>query len=56
MYSGRRPDLTGSWNFKRSFRDAAKGSNWTSLPQAFKRAGWVTAGFGKVNMRELKPI
>lgn len=45
--SGRRPAATRAWNFKSSFRDAPGGASWTALPQAFKQAGYLTAGFGK---------
>ena len=34
------------WNFKSSFRDAVNGESWTSLPQAFKDNGFISAGFG----------
>ena len=52
--TGRRPDHTRIWNFKGSFRTKGidstdrPGSNWTSLPQAFKHAGYLTSGGGKV--------
>ena len=46
--TGRRPDTTRVWNFKRSFRDNPNGENWLSLPQAFKKAGFMTSGMGKV--------
>lgn len=45
--SGRRPDTTQAWNFRSSFRDAPGGTQWTALPQAFKQAGYLSAGFGK---------
>jgi arylsulfatase A-like enzyme len=44
--SGRRPDTTKIWNFKRSFRATLPGA--TSFPEAFKRNGWMTSGIGKV--------
>ena len=53
LQSGRTPDHTRLWNFQGSFRsnglDAGgrTGDEWTSLPQAFKEAGWITAGCGK---------
>eukprot|EP01052_Picozoa_sp_SAG31_P054852 SAG31_NODE_14824_length_785_cov_1.839650_2_plen_76_part_01 len=47
--SGRRPDTTRVWNFVGSFRDAAaSGGSWTTLPQYFKEAGFLTYGFGKL--------
>lgn len=52
--TGRRPDSTRTWNFRTNFRasglDASgrPGSNWTTLPEAFKRAGYVTTGAGKL--------
>ena len=45
--SGRRPSTTKVWNFKSSFPDAPGGARWTALPQAFKGAGYLAAGFGK---------
>jgi iduronate 2-sulfatase len=43
--SGRHPDETQSYTFRRSFRDAFP--NAMSLPQSFKNAGFLTCGFGK---------
>ena len=45
--SGRRPDTTQIWNFQHSFRDTL-GNNVSSWPGAFKNAGWITSGMGKV--------
>jgi iduronate 2-sulfatase len=45
--SGRRPDLTQTWNFRTSFRDTV-GANWTTMPEYFKNAGWFVGGSGKV--------
>ena len=45
--SGRRPDTTQLWNFKGSFRDRL-GDNVSTWPGAFKNAGWITSGMGKV--------
>jgi hypothetical protein len=42
------PRTTKVWNFERSFRDNAGGHEWVSLPQAFKQAGFLTTGMGKV--------
>ena len=52
--SGRRPSSTRTWNFKTSFRESGvdahgvPGSSWSTLPQAFKEAGYVTIGMGKL--------
>ena len=43
------------WSFLNDFRESAKGRRWTSLPQAFKRAGWHVAGFGKTYQRNSPP-
>ena len=49
MLSGRRPDVTKAWNFIDAFRGTpgSPGENWTSLPQAFKNAGYLSYGTGK---------
>ena len=52
--SGRRPDATRVYNFKTSFRESGvdasgkPGSEWVALPQAFKQAGYLTVGMGKL--------
>merc|ERR1712224_606092 len=46
--TGRRPDSTRVWNFKWNFRELSNGSQWISLPQAFKKQGYITSGMGKV--------
>jgi iduronate 2-sulfatase len=46
--TGRRPDTTLVWDLKTQFRDAPGGAAWKTLPQAFKDAGYTTAGAGKV--------
>jgi arylsulfatase A-like enzyme len=52
--TGKRPDSTNVWTFKTSFRahgidtTGRNGSDWTSLPEMFKRHGWNTLGVGKV--------
>jgi iduronate 2-sulfatase len=46
--TGRRPDTTRVWNFERSFRDLPDGPSWVTLPAAFKHAGYLTSGMGKV--------
>ena len=51
--TGRRPDSTRIWNFKGSFRTVGidqsgkRGSEWQTLPQAFKVSGYTTTGLGK---------
>jgi hypothetical protein len=45
--SGRRPDTTRIWNFKDSFRTFL-GDCVTSWPGAFKNAGFISTGMGKV--------
>ena len=45
--SGRRPDTTKIWNFKDSFRTTL-GDCVSSWPGAFKNAGFVSTGMGKV--------
>ena len=44
--SGYYPDETQVYAFTRSFRDAFPDA--VSMPQAFKQAGYLTCGFGKV--------
>lgn len=44
--SGRRPDETRAWQFLDDFREV--GPDWTSLPEAFKKANYTTVGAGKV--------
>eukprot|EP00038_Savillea_parva_P009173 m.181696 g.181696 ORF g.181696 m.181696 type:complete len:542 (-) comp15341_c0_seq1:76-1701(-) len=53
--SGRRPDTTRVWNFQDHFRQpvsapggGAGGENWLSLPEYFKKAGYLTVGSGKL--------
>lgn len=52
--SGRRPSSTRTWNFKTSFRQSGidtkgvPGSEWRTLPQSFKEAGYLTLGMGKL--------
>ena len=45
--SGRRPDTTKIWNFKDSFRTFL-GDDVSSWPGAFKKAGYISTGMGKV--------
>ena len=42
--TGRRPDTTRVWEFVDHFREEGVGANWTSLPQYFKRHGYITLG------------
>ena len=51
--SGRRPDTTKAWDFEHHFRQTLP--NCTSLPQAFKDAGWWTTGVGKLYHPKLPP-
>lgn len=51
--SGRRPAITESYNFLDSFREV--GPNWTSLPGAFRAAGFYTTSLGKVFHPGLPP-
>ena len=46
--TGRRPCDTRTWNDLHSFRDYPLSANWTTLPGAFKRAGFNTMGVGKL--------
>ena len=52
--TGRRAASTRTWNFKTSFRTSGAdtkgvpGSKWRTMPQAFKEAGYLTIGMGKV--------
>ena len=46
--TGRRPDTTRVWDLKTQFRDAPGAAGWKTLPQAFRDAGYETAGMGKV--------
>jgi arylsulfatase A-like enzyme len=45
--TGRRPDTSRVWNLEASFRTNGRGGGWTTLPEAFKEAGYNTASFGK---------
>ncbi len=44
--SGRRPDVTESWNFLDSFREV--GPDWVTLPGYFKEHGYYTTSAGKI--------
>ena len=52
--TGRQPDHTRVWNFRQDFRSAGvgptglPGSAWVTLPEFFKRAGYLTLGHGKL--------
>lgn len=51
--TGRRPDTTMAWSFTNDFRTPGKdgrpatGANWTTMPQWFKKNGYITLGGGK---------
>ena len=53
--SGRRPDATKCYNFLNHFRDNAPGQTWSSLPEHFKRNGYLVTGTGKLFHRNLPP-
>ena len=45
----RRPVTTRCWNFISNFRLAAvDGKSWTTMPQYFKKQGFLTLGSGKL--------
>ena len=46
--SGRRPDLTQSWNFEFDFRRTPSGADWHTLPGWFLASGYLTLGTGKL--------
>jgi arylsulfatase A-like enzyme len=47
MLTGRRPDRSRVWAIGPYFRDTT-GPDWVTLPQAFKQAGYITGGAGKL--------
>ena len=47
MLTGRRPDRSRVWTIGPYFRDTT-GADWVTLPQAFKQAGFITGGAGKL--------
>eukprot|EP01043_Picozoa_sp_COSAG02_P013613 COSAG02_NODE_548_length_20472_cov_5.958524_3_plen_277_part_00 len=47
MLTGRRPDRSRVWDIGPYFRDTT-GADWVTLPQAFKQAGYITGGAGKL--------
>ena len=51
--SGRRPDVTKAWDFQHHFRETLP--NATTLPGAFKNAGWWASSVGKVYHPNLPP-
>lgn len=53
--TGRRPDRVKAWNFRDHFREKGIGENWTSLPQYFKKNGYLTLGVGKLFHPNLPP-
>ncbi len=50
LLTSRRPDTSRSWTIEKDqwFRRNDTGSNWTTLPGAFKAAGYLTLGMGKI--------
>ena len=50
LLTGRRPDTSRSWTIEASqwFRRNDTGANWITLPGAFKAAGYLTLGMGKI--------
>eukprot|EP00039_Didymoeca_costata_P013470 m.205289 g.205289 ORF g.205289 m.205289 type:complete len:702 (+) comp15783_c0_seq5:81-2186(+) len=48
--TGRRPDSTMVWNFQNSFRGSGggPGESWDSMPEHFRKMGWITVGGGKI--------
>eukprot|EP00755_Sulcionema_specki_P009900 Sspe_Gene.44967::Locus_22129_Transcript_1_1_Confidence_1.000_Length_458::g.44967::m.44967/K01136/IDS; iduronate 2-sulfatase len=53
--SGREPEKTRAYNFIDHFREAGIGENWTALPEAFKKEGYVVLGMGKTYHPGLPP-
>ena len=51
--SGRRPAHTKSWQFVDDFREV--GPDWTTLPGAFRKAGYQSVGVGKIFHPGLPP-
>ena len=51
--SGRRPAHTKSWQFRDDFREV--GPDWTTLPGAFRKAGYQAVGTGKIFHPGLPP-
>ena len=45
---GRRPDTTRVWDLKTQFRDAPGAKEWVTLPQFFRKQGYISAGMGKI--------
>jgi len=46
--TGRRPDTTQVWDLKTQFRLTPGASKWLTLPQFFRKKGYMTAGMGKI--------
>lgn len=46
--SGRRPDATKAWSFVNHFREPAVGAEWDSLPEHFRKKGYLVTGAGKL--------
>lgn len=48
LLTSRRPDTSRSWTIEADQWFRLSGGNWTTLPGAFKQAGYFTMGMGKV--------
>lgn len=46
--TGRRPDTNRVWEFKDSFREVGPVGDWVTLPEYFKKHGYLTLGSGKL--------
>ena len=53
--TGRRPDTTLAYQFVDHFRELGVGFEWTTLPELFKKNGYVSVGAGKVFHPDLPP-
>ena len=51
--SGRRPAHTKSWQFIDDFREV--GPDWTTLPGAFRKAGYQAVGVGRSSILGCRP-
>lgn len=48
LLTGRRPDTSRSWTIEPDQWFRHSGGNWTTLPGAFKKGGYLTLGMGKI--------
>ena len=53
--AGRRPDTTRAFSFVNHFRETGVGEEWNSFPEHFRKAGFFTAGAGKLYHPGLPP-